>query len=531
MRFIRTFGMILAMTASTFAPMAQAADWIKAESEHFIIYSDNSAKETRTYAGNLEKFHLVTDAFYAQMSDTVLPAYGKTRFNYFAKVSEFRIVRPDLGGHAFNPYLPCREGVQYFSTGDGQSNNNLFGRGELDPEIDLNLAYMFLAYNSHILHERFSKLPGWVSNGLNWYFMTAVFKDEQVVIGKPPPNIAMSLKNGSVDNLLDKKRTIPYADRIADKPTPPGMEDMAALEDWVMVSYLMADPERRHKLTEYLQLLSEETDSRTAYDKTINIDPATYADILKTYTKNGVAAQGYNVGALPEAAITVTSLPDYPAAVPLMDAALQTCPDRKDGVKLLDSLRKIAPQFPDDALTQTALARAEIHFGNPEAAHAYLSGRLKADPKDFEARFLMGRLYLALAEDGASEGRTQNYIHARGELGKAYTLNPASAPTLYLYARAFADQPDYPNANTMNALLLAQDYAGSMYDVYEAELRLRQGDYARAQEIIDRCLTYATKKWNKDRLGTMTAIRDGLVTRKPKTDLLPLFAHLDKIED
>jgi tetratricopeptide (TPR) repeat protein len=214
-----------------------------------------------------------------------------------------------------------------------------------------------------------------------------------------------------------------------------------------------------------------------------------------------------------------------------MDAALQTCPDRKDGVKLLDSLRKIAPQFPDDALAQTALARAEIHFGNPEAAQAYLGGRLKADPKDFEARFLMGRLYLALAEDGPSEGRTQNYIHARSELGKAYTLNPASAPTLYLYARAFADQPDYPNANTMNALLLAQDYAGSMYDVYEAELRLRQGDYTRAQEIIDKCLTYATKKWNKDRLSTMTAIRDGLATRKPKTDILPLFAHLEKIED
>ncbi len=521
----------MATGLSLLANSACAMPWIKAESEHFVIYSDNSAKETRAYAGKLENFYLVTGAFYDQMSDTVLPAYEKTRFNYFSKVSEFRIVRPELDGHAFNPYLPCREGVQYFSTGDGQSNNELNGHGALDPEIDLNLAYMFLAYNSHILHERFSKLPGWVSNGLNWYFMTAVFKDGQVVIGKPPPNIAMSLRVDGADNLLSKKNTVPYADRISDKPTPPGMEDMATLEDWVMVSYLMSDPERRHKLTEYLRLLNEESDSRAAYDKTINIDPASYSEILENYKKKGVTSQSYKVGTLPEAGVTVTSLPDYPVAVPLMDAALQTCPDRKDGVNLLDSLRKTTPRFPDDALAQTALARAEIHFGDPQAARPYLDSRLKADPKDFEAQFLIGRLYLTLAEDGPPEGRKSNYTHARSELGKAYSLNPASAPTLYLYARAFADQPDYPNANTMTALLLAQDYAGSMYDTYEAELRLRQGDYAKAQEIIDRGLSYATKKWSKDKLNTLTAIRDGLAAHKEKADILPLFARYEKIED
>ena len=522
---------LMAASASLLAHSACAMQWIKAESEHFVIYSDSSAKDTRAYAAKLENFYQVTGAFYDQMSDTVLPAYEKTRFNYFARVEEFRIVRPELDGHGFNPYLPCKEGVQYFSTGDAQNNNNFPGQAALDKDIDLNLAYMFLAYNSHVLHERFSKLPAWVSNGLNWYFMTAVFKDGEILIGKPPPNIGMSLRVDGADDLLHKKNIIPYADRIAEKPTPPNMEDMAALEDWVMVSYLMVDPTRREKFYDYLRLVSEGADSREAYDKTINIDPAQFADISKDYAKNGVPYRTYKVGVLPEAAVTIKPLPDYSTAIPLMDAALQTCPDHKDGLRLLNNLRKVAPQYPDDAMTQTALSRAEIYFGAPETARPYLNNRLTANPKDFEARFLMGRLYLALAEDGPAENRADNYAGARRELGKAYTLNPSSAPALYLYARAFADQADYPNANTMNAVSLAQDYSGGNYDMYEAELKLRTGDYEAAQTIIDRCLTYATKKWSKDRLSTMTAIRDGLAARQPKTDILPLFAHIEKIED
>ncbi len=522
---------LVAAGAGLLAHSACAMSWIKAESEHFVIYSDNSAKETRAYAGRLENFQQLTEVFYDQMSDTALPAYGKTRFNYFARIEAFRVVRPELDGHGFNPYLPCREGVQYFSTGDAQNNNTLYGQGALDRDIDLNLAYMFFAYNNHILHERFSRLPAWVSHGLNWYFMSAVFKDGEIMIGKPPPNIAMSMRVDGVDDLLYKKNIIPYADRIADKPIPLDKEDMVALEDWVMVSYLMNDPDRRQKFFAYLKLVNDGMKSAEAYDKAINIDPALFPDILKDYTKKGVTYRTYKIGALPDAAVTITPLPDYPAAVPLMDAALQTCPDQKDGIKLLDSLRKIAPRFPDDALAQTALARAEIHFGNPETAQAYLGNRLKADPKDFEAQFLLGRLYLALAEDGPTDGRKQNYVHARSELGKAYSLNPSSAPTLYLYARAFANQPDYPNANTMNALLLAQDYSGGNYDMYEAELHLRQGDYTKAQEIIDKGLSYVTKKWSKDRLNTLTAIHDGLAVHKEKTDILPFFAHLEKIED
>ena len=531
MKFIKLFSAALAVAASLSASGAQAVGWGIAESEHFIIYSDASVKDTRAYASKLENFYLVTGAFYDQMSDSVLPAYQKTRLNYFNDISEFRVVRPDLDGHAFTPSLYCTEGTQYFSTADAQSNNNLYGQGLLDPDIDLNLAYMFFAYNDHVLHERFAKLPSWVRSGLNWYFMTAVFKDGEIFIGKPPPNIAMSFTAFGTDDLTYRKNFTPYADRIAGKAVPPGKADMVALQNWVMVSYLMSDPTRREKLVAYLRLVESGMDSLEAYDKTIAIEPESYGDILKTYAKTGVAYQKYKVSSLSYAAVTISDLPNYNYNVPLIDAALQTCPKKDDGLRLLSTMHKVAPQFPDDSLSQMALARAEVRFGDPEAALPYLTQRLAANPKDIDAQFLLGRLYIALAEHGPEEKRTQNYASARRELGKAYQLNPSSAPTLYFYARAFADKPDYPNENTMNALLLAQDYSGGSYDMYEAELDLRKGDYGAAQTIVDKALTFVTKETNKDCVKILNDLHDSLAARKPKADILPLFARYTSTDE
>ncbi|MGZ3305993.1 MAG: hypothetical protein ACXU8U_09045, partial [Asticcacaulis sp.] len=78
---------------------------------------------------------------------------------------------------------------------------------------------------------------------------------------------------------------------------------------------------------------------------------------------------------------------------------------------------------------------------------------------------------------------------------------------------------------------LAQDYSGSNYDLYEAELHLRQGDYAKAQAIIEKCLSLATPKWSKTRLETLTAIRDGLSAKTQKPVILALFETYKKLRN
>ena len=61
----------------------------------------------------------------------------------------------------------------------------------LDKALDLNVAYMFYAYNAAYMKTRFSKpLPRWARIGLGWYFMTAVIApDGKVSLGRPAPRI------------------------------------------------------------------------------------------------------------------------------------------------------------------------------------------------------------------------------------------------------------------------------------------------------------------------------------------------------
>ncbi|ESQ81827.1 hypothetical protein AEAC466_19890 [Asticcacaulis sp. AC466] len=503
------------MIAGMLAPFtAQARPWLKAESQHFVIYSAASEAATRAYAAKLETFYDVTGAFYDQMSDTIVPQTDKTRFTLLSSVALFRTVRPNIPQNGFNPALPCREGVQYFSTADADQNNRLYGPA-LDPDIDLNLAYLFFAYNSEVLHQRFVKLPDWVSKGLNWYFMTAVFKDDKILIGKAPPNIAMSLGDGHIESLRDD-RPLAFGDVIADVPVSKSNADMYALQSWTIVSYLMSDPDRRAKFFSYLRQVDNGADPMTAYKATIGIEPAQYDEVLKTYMRKGMHYMSYKVANLPAAAVTVTSLPDYPGDLPLVDAAIQTCQTPEHGLELLKTARKSAERFPNDRLAQTVVARGEIRFGDPNAAKAFLVKTLAADPKDYEAQYLLGRMYLQLAHMGPPEDRAKNYAAARAELGKAYKLNPSSPEGIYFYTQAFRDRPDYPDDNTLHAVEVANSYSGDRYDLYYADLLMRRGRYAEAMKIVDDHLAEAKAHGRRERADFLQSVHDALAAKTPK---------------
>ncbi|MDV6330071.1 tetratricopeptide repeat protein [Asticcacaulis sp. 201] len=503
------------MIAGILAPVtAQARPWIKAESEHFVIYSAAPEAATRAYVAKLETFYDVTGEFYDQMSETIVPQSTKTRFTLMSSVYMFCTVRPEAEQRSFSPYLPCREGVQYFSTADGDDNNRLFG-GALDPDIDLNLAYLFYGYNSQILHERFVKLPRWVASGLNWYFMTAVFKDDKILIGKSPPNIAMSLREDNVADLRQAQK-LDFAEVIADAPVSKFRADVYALQSWTMVSYLMSDPDRRAKFFSYLRQVDEGADPMTAYKATIGIEPAQYDQVLKTYMRKGLQYSSYKVANLPTAAVTITALPDYPGDLPLVDAAIQTCQTPEHGLDLLKTARKSAERFPNDRLAQTVVARGEIRFGDPNAAKAFLVKALAADPKDYEAQYLLGRMYLQLAQTGPQADQAKNYAAARTELGKAYKLNPSSPEGIYFYIQAFRDRPNYPDYNTLRALEVANSYSGDRYDLYYADLLTRRGRYAEALTIVDDHLVEARAQGRRERADFLQSVHDFLAAKTPK---------------
>ena len=500
------------------APIARA-DWITAETPHFIIYSDASEATVRDYARQMEAFRSVTDVFYNEMSDTDLTDAHKTRLNLLARVSEFQVVRPELAADQFTPYYPCDDGTQYFSTADVNSMN-----APGDP-VDLNLAFLYMAYNHQRELDRFeTALPGWAATGLNWYFMSMLVHKDRVEVGRPYPRIAAAYdrRSGTTTDLTQERKRIPFAAVMAGRPLGNDRQTEVALASWVMVAYLMNDPARRAKFIDFIHRVQKGETPDDAYAAAIGFPPATYEAAMDAYMDKGVPVAAYTLTAATDADVIVTKLPRFKTALPLLDAATRACPSAAYAADLEKRLGEEAARQPDDVMAQEALARARIRAGHAAAALPWLKSRVAAVPDDFDARLLLGQAWLDVAKNSSGEARASGFRAARNALGEAYKLDPASAPALFYFALAHADLPDYPDDNTLKALDLAQSYSGGHYEDYKAEFQLRRGDYDGALKSVSEIRDHTAPN-QKKALALIAPLYDALAAKRPAAEILPLF--------
>jgi len=153
----------LALVAVT--PASTLAEWRRAESPNFIVYSDGSERSLREYTAKLERFDALLSARFGGTPPDArrLPVY---------LVSDARALRVAVPG------LPA--GIAgYYST----SENDIFAvlvRGESD---DL----LLHEYSHHIMSRSGdARYPGWLSEGFAEYFATATITEGgQVSLGLP----------------------------------------------------------------------------------------------------------------------------------------------------------------------------------------------------------------------------------------------------------------------------------------------------------------------------------------------------------
>ncbi|MDC7675229.1 tetratricopeptide repeat protein [Asticcacaulis machinosus] len=519
MRLLQRMAISVVMTLVTLlvAVPTQAAGWLRVESPNFIVYSDVTEAQTREYIQKLESFQYISDLFYIDLGDAPLPQQDKTVFYLMRYVNDYRIVRPDTKPNSFNPYYVCEEGDQFFSTKEVNTNNESAMGGELIQGLDLDLGYMLFSLNRTRLLQHFSyRPPAWLANGLNWYMMTTIIDENRVIIGRPEPRIAYAYTYGEREtDITGGGYLSDFADIIAEKPVAERKEKALTLQNWVITHYMMSDKDRRAKLKAFLDVYATKSKPPLeAFISTTGITPETFSTVLKDYKTKGIPATAYTLPSLEQTkvAITVTKLPDYKEPLPLLNAATLTCPDAEYGAKLLKRIRKQAPLSPNDDLTQMAHARAEILFGAPSVALPILTARLAADPKNFEAQYWLGRLYLQLAQNGPQPDKAKAYVNARRELGKAYQLNDNSALVLYNYAQANENKPGFPDDNALNAAKMAYELTHGRYNTYYIRLLILRGDYTAASALIADLIPRIK---DPECLKLLTSLRDSITAKQP----------------
>ena len=94
----RIIASALLLVSLAVTPSAAKADWYEASSEHFVIYADDSEKDVRRFAENLEKFHSAMEYVTGYRTETPSPSSRVTIY----VVGNQRAVKKLAGGEKRN---------------------------------------------------------------------------------------------------------------------------------------------------------------------------------------------------------------------------------------------------------------------------------------------------------------------------------------------------------------------------------------------------------------------------------------------
>ncbi|MFN3668851.1 MAG: DUF1570 domain-containing protein [Brevundimonas sp.] len=428
------------LIASTVTLLALAtpahADWRRAESPNFIVYSQGHEGDLRRYVRNLEIYdHILRTRMglpaAAAAAGRKLPIY---------------LVRNQSGLDQISPGIGSNVAGVYFPVGE-----DIFAAAINDREQD----YLFHEYFHHFTLQlpTTAGYPAWLIEGLAEYFMTAEVSEGSVKIGGYNESRVYGLSQTTwipLDDLLTQR---------VDEARRGSYRDTYYPVAWLLTHWLMSEEPRRVQLRAYLQALREGVDSVAAMEQATGMTTAEITRALRRYDRLRIITY---TAAFPATEVTVTRLPPSADDLLLIGQRLKVGVAEERRADTAALVRRLAARHPDDPFALLQLGHAELHFGDPEAGEAVLTRLLEREPNNVEALQLMTTRYIRLAEE--SDQTLELMRRARTYLARAYAADPNHYYTLQMLAETRQMAADYPTENDLvtwdRAFQLAPQLAG-----------------------------------------------------------------------
>ena len=316
--------------AMAFSTSASAA-WYEAQSDHFVIYADDSEKDIRKFAENLERYHkameFVTGRKVAKPSPsnrvTIFVVGGSGEMRRLAgnsRVAGFYSARAG-GSKAFVQDIRLKNGYPDFST-----------------------VILMHEYAHHFLisTSRFA-MPRWMSEGAAEFFSAATFeRDGGVLIGRPAlhrqGDLAIS-RNMDIEYLLD-----------------PDSEGRTRRKDdgyygraWLLYHYLVFSEERKGQVRDYFMRLSAGAASLEAARGAFG-DLRTLNKELDRYLRQRrMLTFALKPGTITIGEVALRRLPVGEARMMPLRIRSQRGVDKEQALELLLKIQKVAADHPNDA--------------------------------------------------------------------------------------------------------------------------------------------------------------------------------------
>lgn len=433
---MRTFvrGMVGAIAvAAGLWPAAASADWLRAETDRFIVYSRGREAPLRDYAVKLTTF----DTILRVMSPVPRqPVERKLEVYLVDNGTELRRVRPGLPSGVRGFYTAGPDGTFAIAQGRGQ---------DLDTDDVL-----FHEYGHHFMLENFpAGYPGWFIEGWAEYFMATEIVGGTVKVGGYNLNRAYWLFNAS---------WLPMEDVLTKSPLeiPKERRHLYYSQSWLLMHYMRSDPRRAKQLNEAIFAIAQGSDPLSAMLKATGMSVAELTKALRAYR----SLPGFKFTDVLKTSpqVTITRLPDSADDLMLDQLRLVSQRDLAADPDFLEDVRRRAARWPNDRYAELVWASAEFKHGDVAAGEAIIRRRLDADGDDVEALWIAGagQLSAGLRQPATAVARAKA---ARPYLIKAHKLAENDYRVLAAYVVSRTAEPGFPNDNDLNAVLTARSLA------------------------------------------------------------------------
>ena len=465
-KWLRRFVSILAGLWLFHVPAARA-EWVRAESPNFVVFSQGSEGEARRRAALLEDY----DQLLRLLTGTrAPPGPGKLNIYMARGIDQLRIVRPGLGSSAAGFYSATPTGIAAFA--DERA------RLTINPDQD-RLQVLFHEYAHHFMMQYFpGAYPPWYVEGFAEYMMNARFDEEYVEYGGIADDRGYQLTMGG--EWLDMDRVLFEPDRLR------GADVFKFYaQSWITVHYIFRDSARRAALTDYLTAYGRGEDARAAFERAFGMSPDRFGGFVRTYASRRIPVTRLtraSVSAPPH--IAVTRLPRSAEDLLLLDAAMKINPSPDLAADLLARVRREVRAFPDDPYAKRVLARAEAFYGDGGVADRLLEQLLAAAPNDSELLYLRGMRHLIAGR--AADEPQPHLDEAQRWFVRAYRSDPNHFPTLASYAESLGSEENYISDNTMNILIRAHQLAPQVQSIRldAAVMMMNRDQFEPAQALL-----------------------------------------------
>lgn len=387
--------LLLALLLIALTPASALAEWRRAESQHFVVYSDGSERSLREYTAKLERFDalLTSRMGGAQAEARRLPVY---------LVADARALRVAVPG------LPT--GIAGYYSASDMDVFAVLVRGESDD-------ILLHEYSHHVMARAGDvPYPGWFREGFAEFFATAtVTEGGEASFGLPDRGRLFALQ---------QNRWLPM-DVVLRADGSLGIDNEAGrgmyyAQSWALTHWLLADTGRVRNLSAYVTAVNSGRDPVEAWQAIFAMTPDQLTAQLRTHVRGRLSYARLDMPPI-SPVITVTSL--SPAADAVLLPAINARswnPAAIDGPALLATLRAAAARFPDDPLALVALGRAEKRWGDPAAAEAALTRALEREGDNVEGLLLLADLATERGVDAADEAeQTRQWDLSRDFLRRA----------------------------------------------------------------------------------------------------------------